>query len=392
MILSVEDTRGGEVVAGLLDGWRCGPVLHILRVAFVFGRPNGPDSPAIPTSGQPRAQQLDKRSFGPYFHAPARARWWTMENEPEGDPVAPHVVTAEAAPRPTPKRRLLGWSPLALLVAGTTAAAALGVATGGSVVPGAGMVPADFVVSSTQQTLAQHTADLVVSGRISGAGTDVSITGTGQVDFASNSLTADLSTGTSGTSVSSREVVANGNVYVGLTIDGMSMSQLTGGADWVSIPIPDQNATSTFGTGSVNPLSEIQFLERKGATVVPLGTSVIDGDVVSGYSVTPTRAEESQIVQHEISTGELPASDQQQVLNSLNQLGTLTCDVWFDSSGLLRRESVNIGGGSSGVSGQVDFTYQNYGVPVSIEAPPASDVISSSQFAADLQSLQDTTD
>jgi len=315
-----------------------------------------------------------------------------MENEPEGDPVAPHVVTPETAPRPTSKRHLLGWSPLALLVVGTTAAAALGVATGGSVVPGAGMVPADFVVSSTQQTLAQHTADLVVSGRISGPGTDVSITGTGQVDFVSNSLTADLSTGTSGTSVSSREVVANGNVYVGLTIDGMSMSQLTGGADWVSIPIPDQNATSAFGTGSVNPLSEIQFLETKGATVVRLGTSVINGDVVSGYSVTPTRAEESEIVQHEISTGELPASDQQQVLNSLNQLGTLTCDVWFDSSGLLRRESVNIGGGSSGVSGQVDFTYQNYGVPVSIEAPPASDVISSSQFAADLQSLQDTTD
>jgi hypothetical protein len=315
-----------------------------------------------------------------------------MENEPEGEAFAPHLMTAGAAPRPAPRRRLLGWSPLALLAAGTTAAAALGVATGGSVVPGAGMVPADFVVSSTQETLAQHTADLVVSGRVSGAGTDVSITGTGQVDFASNSLTADISTGTSGTSVSSREVVADGNVYVGLTIDGMSMSQLTGGADWVSILVPDQNATTALGTGSVNPLNEIQFLERKGATVVPLGTSVIDGDVVSGYSVTPTRAEESQIVQQEISSGEVPASQQQQVLNGLNELGTLTCDVWFDSSGLLRRESVIVGGGSSGVSGQVDFTYQNYGVPVSIEAPPASDVISFSQFAADLQSLQDTAD
>ncbi len=258
--------------------------------------------------------------------------------------------------------------------------------------PGAGMVPADFVVSSTQETLAQHTADLVVSGKISGAGTDLSITGTGQVDFASNSLTANLSMEASGTSVASREVVAGGNVYVDLTMNGIGMSQLTGGADWVSIPIPDQNASSAFGAGSVNPLGKIQFLEKKGATVVPLGTSVIDGDVVSGYSVTPSRAEESGIIQQEINSGEIPASDQQQLLDGLNQLGALTCNVWFDSSGLLRRETVSIGAGSSGVSGQVTFTYLNYGVPVSIEAPPASDVISFSQFTADLQSLQDTAD
>jgi hypothetical protein len=317
-----------------------------------------------------------------------------MENEPEDGVVAPHVVTADVAPAPgpNPRRRLVAWSPLALLAAGTAAAAALGVAAGGPVVPGAGMVPADFVVSSTQETVAQHTADLVVSGKISGSGEDIAISGTGQVDFASNSATLNLSMGASGTSLTTREVVVNGNVYVDLTVDGIGMSQLTGGADWVSIPIPDQNASSAFGTGSVNPLSKIQFLEEKGATVVPLGTSVIDGDVVSGYSVTPSRSEESEVIQREIDAGEIPAADQQQVLDELNQLGALTCNVWFDSSGLLRRESVTIGGGASGVSGQVEFTYVNYGTPVSVQAPPASDVIGFSQFSADLQSLQDTAD
>jgi hypothetical protein len=53
---------------------------------------------------------------------------------------------------------------------------------------------------------------------------------------------------------------------------------------------------------------------------------------------------------------------------------------------------VTIAGGSLGTSVNVQFQFQDYGVPVSVQAPPASDVISYSQFTADLQALQNTSD
>jgi hypothetical protein len=118
----------------------------------------------------------------------------------------------------------------------------------------------------------------------------------------------------------------------------------------------------------------------------------MDGDTVSGYAVTPSRAEETEIIEKEIAAGEIPAADQQAVLNALNHLGAVTIDVWFDSSGLLHREGVTIAGGSLGTSVNVQFQFQDYGVPVSVQAPPASDVISYSQFTADLQALQNTSD
>ena len=259
--------------------------------------------------------------------------------------------------------------------------------SGGPGVPGAGMAPADFVVSSTQNTLAQRTADVVISGSVSVAGHEIPLTGTGQADFTTNGFSATVSENAANTSVDERELVVGGNLYMGMTIDGHNMSKFTNGASWISIPTPGQ-ASSSPGFGSVDPLSQIKLLEQKGATVVPLGTSVIDGDTVSGYSVTFSPSQLQQSLQQELASGQFTPAEQQQILNATKALGSLSMDVWFDGSGILRRETANLAGGTSGATGRVDITFSNFGTPVSIEAPAAGDVISFSQFDSDLQALQ----
>jgi len=253
-------------------------------------------------------------------------------------------------------------------------------------VPGSGMAPADFVVSSTQTTLAQRTADITFSGSVGASGKVIPLNGTGQIDFDTNAFTASMTESVASTSIDIRELVAAGQFYMGMSVDGQNMSQMTGGAQWVSIALPDQSGSSSLGASNVDPLSQLKGLEQKGATVTSLGTSTIDGTTVSGYSVTPSQQEIQNDIQQEIQANQLTPALGQQMLKEAGALGTFTTNVWIDGSGLIRQSSTSIAGGTAGVSGKVTMTYQNYGTPVSVVAPAPSDVIGFQQFLNDLKS------
>ena len=53
-------------------------------------------------------------------------------------------------------------------------------------------------------------------------------------------------------------------------------------------------------------------------------------------------------MEQEVQAGQLPASALSNILGEAKALGTFTFDIWIDGNNLLRRESVAIGGGSSG--------------------------------------------
>ena len=281
-----------------------------------------------------------------------------------------------------------------LLIASGAAVVIVAAAVGGVVasrspgVPGSGMAPADFVVSSTQTTLAQRTADVTFSGSFTAKGQDVPINGTGQADFDTNAFTATISENVASTSLAIRELIASGQFYMGMTIDGQDMSTVTGGAHWVGISLPDQSTSSSIGAANVDPIGQLKALEQKGATVTSLGTKTIDGTTVSGYSVTPSHQEIENNIQQEIQQNQMSAAEGQQLLQSSNLIGSFTSDVWIDGSGLIRQEDANIGGGSAGINAQVTMSFQNYGTPVSITAPAASDVIPFTQFLNDLKTAQ----
>jgi hypothetical protein len=186
------------------------------------------------------------------------------------------------------------------------------------------------------------------------------------------------------------EISIGGHIYLSVGADGVSISELTGGPHWVDVPVPEQDS-SQLGTGNVDPLVQIQFLEQQGAIVSPLGPSTMEGQTVSGYSVTPSQAEEQQAMQQEERSGEIPPSAAPMVNEELQAIGTPTMDVYFDSSKLLRKLSVTFGGGSSPVSASVQMTFDNYGTSVDIGAPVSSDVISYSQFLQVLQASESST-
>jgi hypothetical protein len=262
---------------------------------------------------------------------------------------------------------------------------------GGSETPGAGIAPAVFVVSSATSTLHQHSAELTISGSVSGNGQTVPINGTGYVDFDHDAFSAEMTMNSPEAGpLGEDEVSIGGHIYLSVGADGVSISQLTGGPHWIDVPVPEQDS-SQLGTGNVDPLVQMQFLEQQGATISPLGTSTMEGQTVSGYSVTPSQAEEQQAIQQEERSGEIPPSAVPMVNQELQAIGTPTMDVYFDSSKLLRKLSVTFGGVSSPVSASVQMTFDNYGTSVDIGPPVSSDVISYSQFLQVLQASESST-
>ncbi len=259
-------------------------------------------------------------------------------------------------------------------------------ATSGPPPPGAGIAPANFVVSSTQTTLGQHTADVDISGTVNADGKSIPMQGTGMADFDTNSFEADISLANGSSSVVENELVVDNQFYVGLTIDGSGVSTVTGGAQWVNVPLPDQDSSS-LGAGNVDPLDQLKLLEQKGATVAPLGTSSVGGTTVSGYAVTLSEAEVQQGEQQEIQAMKLSPSEAQQALNAAQAIGPPKLNVYFDGSGLLRRETVSVGGGSSSVTSTVQLTFSNFGTPVTIQPPASNDVIGFAQFEQDVQAF-----
>jgi hypothetical protein len=269
-----------------------------------------------------------------------------------------------------------------LLVAGGVIGGIVSTASGPPT-PGAGESPANFVVSSTQTTLSQHSADITISGTLGAAGQTIPVSGTGAANFDTNAFQANLSFAKGSSSFEEQELVADGQLYFGLTVDGQNMSAVTGGPEWINVPVPDQDASS-LGAGNVDPLDQLKLLEQKGATVTPEGTSTIDGATVSGYSVTFSPAELQHASQQELQTLGLPQSDGQKIID---ELGSADLHLYFDGGGLLRRESVSLGGGSSTVSGDVQFDFANYGTSVNIQPPASNDVIGFSQFEKEAQAL-----
>jgi hypothetical protein len=279
--------------------------------------------------------------------------------------------------------------PLALvgaLTLGAAAGAMVGVAQSPTI-PGVGVLPIDFVISSAQNTASQRTADLTYRGTLHEQGKSMSLSGTGQADFTRNAFIGTIQFHSIGNTVVETELSAGNRFYIALVVDGVNTAQALSGKHWIQAPDPVAGAIGGIGFGTVDPLTQLKAAQQQGATVVLLGTSVIDGDTVSGYSVTSSRQEVQQRIQDDVASGQVPASFGTAAEHEADTLGAIRSDVYFDAAGLLRRQSLVIAAGTSGAHGRIDVTYTHFGAPISIAVPAASDVLSFSAFLKDTSLL-----
>lgn len=267
-------------------------------------------------------------------------------------------------------------------VAGFAAAAGIALVTGAcSNTQNLSVSPAAYVERSAQTTLAQKTADITISGSMQAAGQTIPMNGTGETNFTAGTVLMNFSITASGASIQLKELVAGGNVYLGGNFAGETIQQLTG-KTWAELPFN----LSSSEVGSGDPVAELRLAASKGGTVTPLGTQTIDGRSVTGYSVVPSKAAMIAEAQKVLAQSGFSASEQAAANQAVQQMTPPTIELWFDSSDLIRRESLSLQtGGSLAMTGNLLIDFTHYGVPVQIGTPAASDVVSYQQFLQDAQ-------
>jgi hypothetical protein len=172
-----------------------------------------------------------------------------------------------------------------------------------------------------------------------------------------------------------------------ITVDGQGISRLTGGRQWLQMPLAQ---SQTASLGNSDPASLLAVLEQQGNTVRALGMKVVDGVGCTGYSVTPSRQAIIAAARKEFAALGLKGGSESSVLQAVASVLRPTMTVWFDAQGLLREMSVQlslqmqVGSTNDSAGGDVFMDFSNYGAPVKIVAPAASDTISYESFLRSL--------
>ncbi len=150
--------------------------------------------------------------------------------------------------------------------------------------------------------------------------------------------------------------------------------------DLSSLQSAGAQSSSTFSAGD-NPTAMLRLLAQQGNTVVPLGSSTVDGTSVQGYAVTLDPA----AIKAELANAKLPSW----MTAALSQVDIerTSMKVYVDASGLLRRVGFDITESASSAKVDVDesLDFSDYGAPVSVSAPPADQVASFEQFIQQAQ-------
>jgi hypothetical protein len=233
-------------------------------------------------------------------------------------------------------------------------------------------------VSRTQDQTARIAATISTQTQ----GMTVSFTESGLFDFARSRGTVTMQS-----PVGMTEIFLPPTMYIkvpaAVSGSGFVGSGLPKGKSWVALPDAasgDSSYSALFGPfdGGGDPAGLLESLTAASSSVTKLGPSVIRGVPVTGFSlkIDPAKA-----------GAKIPAADRAAIEASLKSFGTaqIPVDVWVDSQNLVRREKLSLAmptgsGAPAGTKITMTTDFYDFGVPVRVSAPPASQVAQESQL------------
>jgi hypothetical protein len=220
-------------------------------------------------------------------------------------------------------------------------------------------------VSNTQGQTARIAATISTQSQ----GMALSITETGLFDFAHGRGMITMASPMGVT-----EIFSPPTTYIkdpGATSDG---GALPDGKTWMAMPDSATSASALLGTGvgDGDPADLLASLTAMSSAVTSLGPASIRGVPVTGFAfkVDPAKA-----------AGTVPDADRAslEALGKLYGAGPIPVDVWVDGRNLVRREKLTLAvpGGTGAPGGThlvITTDFYDFGVPVRVSAPPASQV------------------
>jgi len=207
----------------------------------------------------------------------------------------------------------------------------------------------------------------------------VSISGTGQVDFATGAAQFSLTVPSAG----SFEIRLVKPVLY-LQFPSALGSILPAGKSWVSVNLPSAAVSSALGASfsqlsdsaglGTDSLSYLRGVSSDGVTTV--GPDTVRGVPTTEYSatidLTKAAAQKDPAVRAAL-----------QKLEATAHLSTVPVHVWIDAQGQVRRVTIQESVTTSGTPADVLVTieYYDFGAPFDVSAPPADQVVDASSLA-----------
>ena len=208
-------------------------------------------------------------------------------------------------------------------------------------------------------------------------GMTVSFTATGEFDFARSRGMITIQS-----PLDMTELFVPPTTYIkvpdGTTGDD---SGLPKGKTWAAVPDGTAGASAmlSLDEGGGDPADLLAALTAMSSGVTKIGTATIRGVPVTGYAIKVDPAKAVGI----------PSADQAAVKALATSFGAaeIPIDVWVDGQNLVRREKLTLplptgSGAPADTSLTLTTDFYDFGVPVRVSAPPASQVATEpSQFA-----------
>ena len=265
----------------------------------------------------------------------------------------------------------------------TAAAAACGSHPGAGRPPGGSAVAAHAVLAAYTATTSTKTAtfrlDATMQARsASGSSQSATITGSGQVDFATRAFTVSVNAPSGGTI---KILLVNGIEYV--QVPAAARSQIPGHKAWVSVnlnKVSQAKLGASFsqvaGVGNDNPTQALTQLLAVSSGVSKAGSAIVAGVPTTEYQARVSLAKVAAKVQAKVG-----AKAAQAVRQEIKALGTATVpvDVWIDARHLVRQiryqtpiPAASTGGPSGSGKAVLTMTFTSFGAPVHLSRPSAS--------------------
>ncbi len=235
--------------------------------------------------------------------------------------------------------------------------------------------PQNAVEQAVATSVQSKTADLALAMTID-AGAHLTITGNGDINLVTNASNLTLSYEAGGQTLAERAVQNGSMEYYNL---GPIVAYVAPGKSWVSQNTGQGGSgTSGVGAGGIfsNPGALLAVLKAEGTSITRLGPSTVDGAAVQGYSIDVSQAGIRKVIASTAVPPYLKAE-----LSEIHYT-KLDYGIYVDDTHHLKEVrgtgAFTLEGETFGVSSTMDFS--NYGTPVSVVDPPASEVIPYQQF------------
>jgi len=203
---------------------------------------------------------------------------------------------------------------------------------------------------------------------------------------------SDFATNTSEAHYSAAHGISSTIRYVGgVEYFQSSLIPLPPGAHWVRIVPQDLGATAAQpgSPASGDPTQGLQFLGAAVGNPVVVGHEMLDGVSVTDYKLTLDLADAVAKVGQATTHISSNLAKGIQALAGQVDLAHLPGEVWLDSRGRVRRFDMTISVRADGVpvTEVESMTFSDFGVPVTVVTPAASDTVPFSSVQGEFASL-----